>query len=144
MIRYALGAMFLIASLAPVSIGAETYAQLWQRVCPNGAQLTELGRLSDRADSLNDSNEVKRYGKLLAAALYDCSTSGRVDAYARDVTKYFSMIYVEDYSHNSDIDNLSLKFNEFGANTQFADLKKMAIAERDRCASFSSLKAKLL
>jgi len=130
MIRLAIATPLLaISVLLPIAGLCESYAESYIRMCPNGAQIGSLSRQLDRAEALLDDNRFS-LAKKLAAALYDCST--RIsDPYERDITRYFSLLYVAHSSYKKDAESIALQFNELAANTRFRDIRRMAIKSRD-------------
>jgi hypothetical protein len=120
-------------ALAPTSVFAETFAQGYVRNCPNGARLSVLSRQYERGYALLDDSRFA-IAKKLAAELYDCSTIIH-DPYERDVTKLFSLEYLALSSFRKDSEQLTIQFNELAANTQFADIRKMALKARDSLRS---------
>lgn len=124
------GVLALATALAPLAALPETYGQDIARVCPNGSKIATMIRKIDEAVAMVDPSRFALW-KQASLEIYRCSQAS-IDAYSRDIAKYFvgQYLYLSTKTNGQVMEVLPhvvYTMNELAASTKFADLRRMAL-----------------
>ena len=131
-------AVIAIATLVPASLpvpaSAETIGAMLRRDCANGPRAKDLESKGDDAENLAEFSDSRAYYGEAAKLEYYCAKETN-DPYAHDWYRYFyaldlygSIEYTNDPGNSIAYGAL----NDLAAATQYDDVRKAALDERDR------------